>query len=324
MQLFNGTLRCLLQAAHRPGKYAAHLSAAAAATATRAPQQQWQRHYSLSADPAPIAMAYEMFETPNTDTNKPPLMIMHGLFGSKQNWRSVGRAIASKTNRRVFTVDLRNHGDSPHANTHNSAGMTADIKTFLAANGISKVSLMGHSMGGRASMHFSLYNTQLVERLIVVDISPVSMPRTLDEMNSIMLGMQEVVLPSNIPLSEARQRAKQHLLKTVAADSVDFIMLNLRKRPDTGEFHWACNVDVLRSSLNGFLNYGRNIHNKGPFLGPATFICGSHSPYMNPDDWPEVLHFFPNANLHWLETGHLVHLEKPHDFIKLTTDFLNS
>ncbi|KAH8276099.1 hypothetical protein KR044_002167 [Drosophila immigrans] len=314
MQLFNGTLRCLQAALqHHPVQYASHVYAA-----TRAPRGQ--RHYIT----APIAMSYEEFNTPNTDPQKPPLIILHGLFGCKQNWRSVSKALASKTNRRIFTVDLRNHGDSPHAETHNSRGMSADINAFLAANSITKASLMGHSMGGRAVMHFSLHNTQLVERLIVVDISPVSMPKTLDEMNSIMQAMQEVSLPPHMSLSQARQQAKQHMLKTVAAESIDFILLNLRKRPDTGDIYWACNVDVLRRSLNGFLDYGRNIHNMGPFLGPTTFICGSQSPYMHPDDWPEVMHFFPNANLHWLETGHLVHLEKPTAFINIITNFLNS
>ncbi|KAH8387237.1 hypothetical protein KR093_005746, partial [Drosophila rubida] len=282
-----------------------------------------QRHYAISKA-TPIAMSFELFVTPNTDVRKSPLIIMHGLFGSKQNWRSVGRAIARETNRRVYTVDLRNHGESPHADVHNSAGMTADLSAFLTDNSISKACLMGHSMGGRAVMHFALYNAPLVDRLIVVDISPVSMPKTIGEMNTIMRGMLEVSLPSDMSLSVGRQKAKEILLKSIGRDSVDFIMLNLRKHPRTGEFYWACNVKVLRHSLNGFLDYGRNIHNKGPFLGPTSFICGKKSPYMDPNDWPEVLHFFPNASMNWLPTGHLVHLEKPKEFIKITTEFLNS
>ncbi|XP_034490413.1 protein ABHD11 [Drosophila innubila] len=321
MQLFNGTLRCLqgLHTAKFNVKFVAQTYGATNKTSSCFLAGQQRRYANTPA----IAMSSEQFDAPTSDASKTPLITAHGLFGSKQNWRSVSRAIAKETHRRIYTVDLRNHGDSPHTDTHGSPGMTADIAAFLAAKSINKTSLMGHSMGGRAVMHFALTNPHLVDRLIVVDISPVSIPRTIDDMDGIMSAMLEVSLPAELSLSEGRQRSKKQLLKTVGADSVDFILLNLRKRPQTGEFYWACNVEVLRRSLTGFLDYGQNIHNKGPFTGPTTFICGTHSEYMNPNDWPQVLHYFPNASLHWLETGHLVHLEKPHDFIRLTTDFLN-
>lgn len=312
MQLFSETLRCLrvLHTAKFNVKFAANTLGFSSC-----------RQY---ANIPAIIMSSEQFDGPTTDASKSPLITAHGLFGSKQNWRSVSRAIAKDTNRRVYTVDLRNHGDSPHADTHSSPGMTADISAFMAAHSINKTCLMGHSMGGRAVMHFALTNPQLVDRLIVVDISPVSIPRSIDEMDGIMGAMLGVSLPANLSLSEGRQRSKKQLVNTVGADTVDFILLNLRKRPETGEFYWACNVEVLRRSLTGFLDYGQNIQNKGPFKGPTTFICGTRSPYMDPDDWNQILEYFPNANLHWLETGHLVHLEKPHDFIRLTTQFLNS
>ncbi|KAM8720763.1 hypothetical protein ACLKA7_006752 [Drosophila subpalustris] len=321
MQLFNGTLRCLqsLHAAKFNAKLVAQSYGATNKSSSCLAGQQ--RNY---ASVPPIAMSSEQFDAPTSDASKTPLITAHGLFGSKQNWRSVSRAIARETHRRVYTVDLRNHGDSPHTDTHTSPGMTADISAFMAANAIQKTSLMGHSMGGRAVMHFALSNPQLVDRLIVVDISPVSIPKTIDDMTGIMGAMLEVSLPAELSLSEGRQKSKKQLLKTVGADSVDFILLNLRKRPQTGEFYWACNVEVLLRSLPGFLDYGSNIKGMGPFHGPTTFICGTHSSYMNPDDWPQILQYFPNANLHWLETGHLVHLEKPHDFIRLTTEFLNS
>ncbi|XP_064547213.1 sn-1-specific diacylglycerol lipase ABHD11 isoform X2 [Drosophila montana] len=239
-----------------------------------------------------------------------------------QREQSSGQA-DQPSRKQVYTVDLRNHGDSPHADTHDSHGMTADLVAFTQAKSIPKACLMGHSMGGRAAMHFALNNPQLSERLIVVDISPVSIPGTIGEMGSIFSAMKNVSLPADLSLSKGRQAAKEALLQTVGSDSVDFILLNLRKRPQTGEFYWACNVDILHNSLPGFSNYGAHIANLPAFTGPTTFICGTHSPYMNPDDWPEVLKFFPNASLHWLDTGHLVHLEEPHKFIEIVTQFLN-
>ncbi|EDW63009.1 sn-1-specific diacylglycerol lipase ABHD11 [Drosophila virilis] len=320
MQLLNGTLRCF-QALH-----AAKLNLKclirpypAAARCNRCVEQH-SRHY---ANVPALALSHDQFDGPTPDASRSPLITMHGLFGSKQNWRSVSRALAKQTNRRVYTVDLRNHGDSPHADTHNSDGMTADLVAFTHAKSIPKACLMGHSMGGRAAMHFALNNPQLSERLIVVDISPVSIPRTIGEMGSIFSAMKDVSLPADLSLSKGRQAAKEMLMQTVGHDSVDFILLNLRKRPQTGEFYWTCNVDVLHNSLAGFTHYGAHIANLPAFTGPTTFICGTHSPYMNPDDWPEVLKFFPNASLHWLDTGHLVHLEEPHKFIEIVTQFLN-
>ncbi|EDV92051.1 protein ABHD11 [Drosophila grimshawi] len=322
MQLLNGALRCL-QAVH-----AAKLNATKCLVSTHPATQclgcvalQQRRHYAEHV-PA-IAMAHEQFDGPTPDATRQPLITMHGLFGSKQNWRSVSKALAKQTNRRVYTVDLRNHGDSPHTTTHNSFGMTADLLAFTQAKSLSKTSLMGHSMGGRAAMHFALSHPEICERLIVVDVSPVAIPRTVNEMSGIFNAMLDISLPANVAQSKGRQIAKEALLKTVDRDTVDFILLNLRKKPDTGEFYWACNVEVLLKSLHGFSDYGSHIASLPPFTGPTTFICGTQSTFMDPNDWPQILKFFPNATQHWLETGHLVHLEEPHKFIQIVAEFLN-
>ncbi|KAH8395691.1 hypothetical protein KR222_009524 [Zaprionus bogoriensis] len=316
MQLLSGTLRCLqvLRRTKLSVDFVVPSNAAAGRCLNR-------RHY---ANVPPIAMSSEQFEGPTPDASRSPLITLHGLFGSKQNWRSVSRALARHTNRRIYAADLRNHGDSPHADTHNSHGMTADIYAFLQSNSIERTSLMGHSMGGRAVMHFALTYPQLVDRLIVVDISPVSIPKTINYMKELLGSMLSLSLPPEMSLSEGRQQTRRQLIETVGPETVDFILLNLRKRPETGEFYWACNVQVLYDSLTGFLGYSANINVLEPFTAPTTFICGNQSSYMNPDDWPAILEFFPNATIHWLDAGHLVHLEKPHEFIAIATDFLNS
>ncbi|XP_023175930.1 protein ABHD11 [Drosophila hydei] len=316
MQLLNESLRCLSTCGATKSffKCSANVSPAAV-------RYQYRRHY---ANVPAIAMSHEQFDGSAPDASRSPLITMHGLFGSKQNWRSISRALAKQTNRRVYTVDLRNHGDSPHTSTHNSLGMTADLVAFMQAKSISKTCVLGHSMGGRSGMHFTLSNPNLVERLIVVDISPVYMPRTIEDMTAIFKAMQDIDIPPNMSLSQGRQAAKKKLGETVDQSSVDFILLNLRKKPSTGEFYWACNVDVLVNSLHGFTHYSDHIADLPPYTGPTTFLCGTHSPYMQPESWPEVQKIFPNASIHWLDTGHLVHLEKPQEFIRIVTDFLNN
>ncbi|TDG39732.1 hypothetical protein AWZ03_013847 [Drosophila navojoa] len=314
MQLLNETLRCLPKSGATKSYIQCLLSAGRAAVGHQ------HRHYA--SIPA-IAMSHEQFDGPTPDASRSPLITMHGLFGSKQNWRSISRALAKQTNRRVYTVDLRNHGDSPHTDTHNSIGMTADLAAFTQAKSLSQTCVMGHSMGGRSAMHFTLSYPDLVERLIVVDISPVYIPGTIEDMTGIFQAMLQIDMPPDMSLSQGRQAAKEKLGETVDRSSVDFILLNLRKRPKTGEFYWACNVDVLLNSLPGFTRYGEHIANLPPYTGPTTFICGTRSPYMERESWPEVLKIFPNASIHWLDTGHLVHLEKPQQFIQIVTEFLN-
>ena len=105
-----------------------------------------------------------------------PLVIVHGLYGSSDNWLSVAKKLENHFS--LYLVDLRNHGNSPHSEEHNYQAMSQDLKDFILENNIKSPILMGHSMGGKVVMHLGLSNTELIQRMIVVDISPweISMP----------------------------------------------------------------------------------------------------------------------------------------------------
>ncbi|XP_070075268.1 sn-1-specific diacylglycerol lipase ABHD11 isoform X2 [Drosophila takahashii] len=164
---------------------------------------------------------------------------------------------------------------------------------------------------------------ELVERLIVVDISPISVPRSTGEMTQIFDAMVSLDLSPTLSMSEGRKIAREKLLKATEDETVDFIMLNLRKDPKTGVFSWACNARVLRDFLTRFDNYQSNLEKLPPYTGPTTFICGSRSPYMRREQWPQIVEMFPNSEIHWLEAGHLVHFEQPQEFLTLVSEFLN-
>lgn len=125
----------------------------------------------------PVQLAYEVVEPPNpfSEAVGQSLVICHGLFGSKQNWRSLAKAFAVKLGMPVYTLDLRNHGQSPHASPHSYSAMAADIHHFLVSHKLtSGVNLLGHSMGGKAAMALAL-NSDLnspLRSLISVDMSP--------------------------------------------------------------------------------------------------------------------------------------------------------
>lgn len=276
-----------------------------------------QRAYSSE----PVDLSFDVY--PGESPTKPPLVILHGLFGSKQNWRGVSRALGSTNPRKIYAIDARNHGDSPHTQVHDSLSMSADVRHFLEQREQPMVACMGHSMGGRTMMHFARENPTMVERLIVADISPIALPRSTKEMKFIFDAMLNLTIPSTLSMSEGRKLVRDRLMDELDTGTVDFIMLNLRKNSETGEFSWACNAEVLSRFTGRIDEYLSKADELPPYTGPTTFICGSKSPYMKKDHWPQILEIFPNAEIHWLDAGHLVHFERPHEFLSLVTEFLN-
>ncbi|XP_017051853.1 protein ABHD11 [Drosophila ficusphila] len=280
-----------------------------------------KRAYS-SELPDPVELSFDLYTGESAET-RPPLVTYHGLFGSKQNWRGISKALVRKVPRKVYAMDARNHGESPHSNVHNSRAMSEDVRLFLEQHNYQQAACLGHSMGGRSMMYFARKYPELVERLIVVDISPISVPRSTGEMTEIFDAMVSLNLSPTLSMSEGRKIAREALLEATEDETVDFIMLNLRKDPDSGVFSWACNARVLRDFLTRFDDYQSNLDELPPYTGPTTFICGTRSSYMRREQWPQIVDMFPNAEIHWLEAGHLVHFEQPQEFISLVSEFLN-
>lgn len=118
----------------------------------------------------PIKMSYASYENANTPSKDiPPLVIMHGLFGSKSNWNSLCKEFLKYTipQRKIIAVDARNHGDSPHSEYHTYPHLAEDIKALLEQLNIEKAALIGHSMGGRAVMYFTLKYVRFVRNNIL-------------------------------------------------------------------------------------------------------------------------------------------------------------
>ncbi|XP_055911751.1 protein ABHD11 [Eupeodes corollae] len=277
---------------------------------------------NFSSDITPIKMAVNVFESKTTDPNASPLLIMHGLFGSKQNWRGISKALESKTNRKIYNVDARNHGDSPHVPEHNSACMAADIALLMQEQNLKKLSVMGHSMGGRTMMYFALKYPELVEKAIIVDISPISIPNNFNVMEDIFLAMKTMKVSPELPMAEGRVIVENHMKEVVRdKETVDFIMLNLKKLK-SGEFVWGPNVDALHANFPQFRAQRLDMP---PFNGPVLFIAGKQSNFLDPDDWPKIKELFPNAELEWVDdAGHLVHFDQPAKFLDLVSNFLKS
>lgn len=271
----------------------------------------------------PILMAYSSYEftkasTPSSDQ---VLIIMHGMMGSKSNWNSLSKVLHTKTTWKVIAVDARNHGDSPHTQEHTYEHLVEDIRHLMNHLEIKKASFIGHSMGGRAMMMAALKYPELVDKLVVVDISPIGTSPQLMTMSKYFNAMKSIRLQPNIPLSAARKYADQQLSSTISDRGLrDFLIMNLIEA-EKGQYTWKINLDALANNFMSKIATFPKITNI--FQGPTLFIGGEKSDYLNPSEEPEIQNIFPNSEFAYVkDAGHLVHVEKPAEFLSLTTQFL--
>lgn len=237
---------------------------------------------------------------------------MHGMFGSLSNLGVIGRVLAD--NYKVVAVDLRNHGESSHSLEMNYPCMANDVIELMDDLAIRKATLLGHSMGGKIAMQVALNHPNRVNKLIVVDIAPVTYKP--DRHGSVLEGLQ--ALSKTRPAS--RKQADQLLSTYVEENSVRaFLLKNLVKEED-GRFS-------LRLYMEGIIgNYYDTLTlapTGKPFSGPTLFIKGADSAYIQDKHCDEVLRLFPKVQLKVIaNTGHWLHAEKPDTFNKIVLDFL--
>lgn len=240
-----------------------------------------------------------------------PLIILHGLFGSSDNWYTLSKVFANQY--RVFTVDQRNHGQSPHSSDHNYKLLTEDLQEFISDHQLTNPVILGHSMGGKTAMNFALKNPTLLAKLIVVDIMPKAYPL---HHQSILAGMKSLDLATLESRSQADQLLKTHVPEP---DVRQFLLKNL-SRDDNQGFVWKINLPVLDANIEPM---GAGLQYDGQFSGPTLFVKGSKSWYYESGDEKRVSQFFPNAEWITLETGHWVQAEKPEEFVKSVMAWLN-
>ena len=249
-----------------------------------------------------------------------PLVILHGLFGTLDNWQTVGRAFA-KT-RRVLLVDQRNHGKSPHRDTHDYPGLAADLAAWLDAEGLECVDVLGHSMGGKTAMQFALDYPDRVRRLVVVDMTPRAYPGGHEAILAAMASVP-VVGGTAVPAAGAadltRADIEALLARTIPEAGVRlFLMKNLR-RERAGGYAWKLNLDALTR------DYPRVLEpvSGEPWAGPALFVRGERSGYVRDEDLPGIEALFPGARLVTIAgAGHWVHAEAPDALYEAVEGFL--
>ena len=213
-------------------------------------------------------------------------MILHGLFGSLDNWFSISKAFADKHH--VYLVDQRNHGQSPHCDSHTYEEMADDLFGFFEEHGLKDAVLIGHSMGGKTAMLFAAEHPELLEKLIVVDMGVKQYPVHHD---LIIRSMQALHLESISSRSEAEENLK-HLLDEDES-TIQFLLKNIyRQKQEDGssKYAWRFNLDVIADDIEEMgllISEGAEIE--------TLFLHGTQSKYVLEDDKAEILELFPNS-----------------------------
>ncbi|XP_029956723.1 sn-1-specific diacylglycerol lipase ABHD11 [Salarias fasciatus] len=268
---------------------------------------------------SPVNLSYDVFDGKGEST---PLVFLHGLFGSKSNFHSIAKSLVQRTGRKVLTVDARNHGNSPHSPALTYEDMSNDLMHLLAQLHIEKCVLIGHSMGGKTAMTTALTQPGLVERLVVVDISPSQTSfEPVSNFRYYIQAMQEVKIATDIPRSTARRMAEDQLRHLVEERSVrQFLLTNLVEQ--NGHYAWRVNLEAISAHLDNIMSFP-DFDNA--YEGPTLFLGGASSAYISSDDYPEIQRLFPYADIQYIpDASHWIHADKPLDFISSIISFLQS
>ena len=241
-----------------------------------------------------------------------PIVILHGLFGTLDNWQTIAKKLAEQY--MVFIIDLRNHGKSPHDPEMNYSIMAEDIQHFLESQWIYESHIIGHSMGGKVAMEFAHQYPEMVEKLVVVDIAPKAYPP----------GHQrifEALFKIDLKEITNRKEADNQLQPRIEEFSVrQFLLKNLTREKD-GNYRWKMNLPVIFKHYPEIL---ASVELEEPFAGDTLFVRGGQSNYITDEDYPLIEAQFPNAVIETIpESGHWVHAEAPATFLQILEGFLN-
>lgn len=240
------------------------------------------------------------------------LIIIHGLFGSADNWRTLAKKFAEQY--KVYCVDLRNHGRSPHAEGMSYQAMAADLLKFMQDQQIDKARIIGHSMGGKVAMQLALSHPEKVDRLVVADIAPVQYDHGHDDVIAAFYAVRQA------GGAASRKEADQLMSEHVSELGVrQFLMTNLEKKP-SGKLEWRVGLDYIRDDYEAViqspLGHG--------FAGRSLFIRGERSDYVRDDYLSRINALFSDYQLVTIEeVGHWLHAEKPLEFHQKVSEFLS-
>ncbi|KAF2086893.1 mitochondrial hydrolase [Saccharata proteae CBS 121410] len=278
------------------------------------------RTFASSRPCRQLDLSFDLHEPPaksGSGSDNAPILILHGLFGSKRNNRSISKVLARDLNRPIYALDLRNHGDSPHDPKHNYTVLADDVETFITQHKLSGSTLIGHSMGAKTAMVVALRSPSLVSCVIPVDNAPVDAALKSDFAQYVQ-GMRKIE-DANVK----KQSEADAILQPFAADLPvrQFLLANLIRNPE-GVMKFRIPVKYLANALDDMADFPYKNPDEIRYNGPALFIRGTRSHYVADEILPIVGRFFPRFQLRDVDSGHWVISEKPEEFRQAVVDYL--
>lgn len=241
-----------------------------------------------------------------------PLLIIHGFLGMSDNWKTIGTQFASE-GFQVHLLDLRNHGKSFHSNEFNYKIMAQDVYEYCKANNLEKISIIGHSMGGKTAMLFATTYPEMVEKLIVADIGPKFYPQHHE---IIFEGLNAVDFSKKPSRTEVEQILSQHITDF---GTRQFLLKNLYWL-EPGQLAFRFNLNIFNQNKD---EIGKPLPENALFNKPTLFIRGGSSNYILNEDFENIQSHFPDAKLETIpNAGHWLHAENPKLFYEITNSFL--
>lgn len=246
------------------------------------------------------------------EPNHDPLVILHGLLGTSDNWQTLGKAYA-KTHF-VHLIDQRNHGRSPHHPEHSYAKMAQDLEQYINTHGLERITLLGHSMGGKTALMFAHMHPERIEKIIVADIashaySPHHQP-IFDAIQSAQLNQ-----------AKNREEIQQHLMNALEDSGVVAFLMKNARRLKEGGFQWRPNVSVLASALGHVVDAVPLEINTLPTL----VIYGGQSNYVEQRALDDFHAACMQLDVYCIQgAGHWLHASHPEEFFEVTLDFIMS
>lgn len=242
-----------------------------------------------------------------------PIVILHGIFGSSDNWLTVGKMIAD-AGFVVYVLDQRNHGRSPWSDEFSYEAMAADLMEFIESEGLIQPLIIGHSMGGKIAMQFAMNYPEAFAKMIVVDIAPKFYPIHHDQILKGLNAIDLAVLPSRQAADDTLARYEPNLMVR------QFLLKNLYRNPETGQFSWRINLAVLTKEIH---TVGNELTNPRVIEKPVLFMRGAESPYVTSEDETVIRQIFPQAQIEAIAgAGHWVQADQPEAFVKAVISFV--
>jgi esterase len=242
-----------------------------------------------------------------------PLLILHGLFGLGDNWNTLSKSFA-ENGFCVYQIDLRNHGRSEHSFDFSYDFMANDLKILMQAENLSKADIIGHSMGGKAAMYFALEYPELLNRMIVADISPAYYPQHHQSVLSALHALDLNVIKS-------RKEAEEKLSEALNDEgTIQFLLKNLYWKTDT-QLEWRFGLQEIEENIE---MVGEALPGTKVIDVPTLFLKGERSGYIQQEQEELIKTRFSNVKIETVpDAGHWVHAENPKAFLEMSLKFLN-